>query len=350
MDALTGLELAAAGLALWAAIQTLPRPPRRDWERLFKVALATQLWEAAQADGGDEGAITARWDALLRAQVPFHPAGRAPMAKLFAPAISGIEAPALDGERALVEALARLPDAAARWQRMYVEDLAAADALTSHPESLGPACDPANALGPACGWEAISRWDPAVPAALAARTGHIQLVVAAAPDLTAALRAAAPGLRIAADPPLDASLLQLCPAPADRLVILLGRSPMGGLLRALADAPGLRDRVLVIVGVGAPRSGGSADDHFFSTGWTHEAMAPELQRTTALFSIWDVEPDSSPEAWAAQLLPPPRLEPGAAPSVELLPLGPLPLGRVDPAQLARALLTTLAVRLLGPGS
>ena len=101
MDALTGLELAAAGLALWAAIQTLPRPPRRDWERLFKVALATQLWEVAQAEGGDEGAITARWDALLRAQVPFHPAGRAPVAKLFAPSVAGIEAPAVDGERAL---------------------------------------------------------------------------------------------------------------------------------------------------------------------------------------------------------------------------------------------------------
>jgi hypothetical protein len=350
MDALTGLELAAAGLALWAAIQTLPRPPRRDWERLFKVALATQLWEVAQAEGGDEGAITARWDALLRAQVPFHPAGRAPVAKLFAPSVAGIEAPALDGERALVEALARLADPPARWQRMYVEDLAAADALTSHPEALGPACDPANALGPACGWEAISRWDPAVPAALAARTGHLQLVLCGAPALAAAIRAAAPGLRIADDHALDASLLDLCPAPADRLVLILGHAPMGGLLRALAEAPGLRDRVLVIVGVGAPRSGGPDDDAFFSSGWTHEAMAPELQRTTAIYSVWDVDPDSPAAAWEAQLLPPPRLEPGAAPTLELLPLGPLPLGRVAPAQLARALLTTLAVRLLGPGA
>ena len=61
MDPVLGLEIAAAALAGWAAWLTLPRPPHREWERLFKVALSTQLWTAAQRDGGADAEVEARW-------------------------------------------------------------------------------------------------------------------------------------------------------------------------------------------------------------------------------------------------------------------------------------------------
>ena len=349
MDAVLGLEAVAAALAAWAAWLTLPRPPQREWERVFKVALSTQLWAEAQAQGGTDAEIEARWDAALRAQVPYHPAGRDPATKLFAPSVSSLAAPALDGERALVEALALLPDPAARWRRMYVDDLAAADALTAHPDALGPACDPAQALGPGCGWEAAAAWAPAVPAAIANRLAHVCILGIGDGSLTEALARAAPGLRTASRSALDATALDLCPRAADRLVLVCSTAPFADTLLALVDAPALRDRVLAIVQLGTPVCTSAEHRAFLRDGWTHAAMAPELARCIPLFCLWDVSADTDAEAWAAQHLPAPTLEPGAAPSVALHALGPLPRAAVHEDHLARSLLLTLALCLLGTG-
>ena len=53
MSAEIVVEVAAAGLAMWAAWLTIPRPPDLDWERLFKVALATVIRGDVEAAGAD---------------------------------------------------------------------------------------------------------------------------------------------------------------------------------------------------------------------------------------------------------------------------------------------------------
>ena len=122
-------ELAALGLAAWAALRSVPQPARLDWERLLKVSLSTVLMGDTEAAGGDRAA----WEARVTAQVPYHPAARALADKLLRPDPAALPSPALEGERALVEALARCPDAAARWRRMFIEDRIARDFLLSDP-------------------------------------------------------------------------------------------------------------------------------------------------------------------------------------------------------------------------
>lgn len=346
MDPLSIVELAAAALAGWAAYLTVPRPPARDLERVFKVALSSLLWSEAQAQGGDERAILERWDGALRAQVPFHPVGRAPIHKLFSPSVAGLDSPALDGERALVEALAALPEPAARWRRMYVEDRAAADALTAHPDALGPTGDPSAALGPGAGWEQVAAWAPSVGQALQQRLSHVVFAVFGDPGFAEALRGAAPGLRVAEPDPSAEAMGALCAAPADRVVWIWGAGPFVALLQRLAASPALIDRSLALVQLGAPLMEGPEQAAWLAEHWRHEVFEPELQRQIPVFGLIDVGPDSPRAAWEAQLLPEPALRPGASPAIERVSLGPLPLSAVAPRLLARALLVPLALRLL----
>ena len=346
MQAQTLLELAAAALAGWAAWLTVPRPPERDLERIFKVCLSTLLWAEAEAQGGGEAAVLERWDASLRALVPFHPAGRDPIAKLFSPSVADIAAPALDGERALVEALIALPSPAQRWQRMFVEDRAAADALTAHPDGLGAAGDPRAALGPDGGWEQVAAWGPSVQKSVQQRLSHVLFAVFGSPALAEALRAAAPGLRVHEAPLAEASLLALTQAPADRLVFLWAGAPLVQLLRALAEAPALIDRCLGLVQLGAPLTVDPSDEAWLAERWRHASFEPELQRSIPLLMLTDAGPDSPRDRWAAQLVPEPVLEAGAQPAIERISLGAAPLDALPPRLLARALLVTLALRLL----
>lgn len=346
MNALPLLELAAAALAGWAAYLTIPRPPDRDLERIFKVALSSMLWSEAEAAGGGERAVLDRWDAALRAQVPFHPAGRAPEDKLFAPSLHGMASPALEGERALVEALIPLPGPAERWQRMYVEDPSAADALTAHPEGLGPSGDPSAALGAGAGWEAVSAWAPSVAEAVQKRFSNVIFAVVGDAELAAGLREAAPGLRVVEPEPRSAALGELCAAPADRVVWLWRAPAFVGLLQALEASPALIDRSLALVQLGAPLADGPDDAQWLAERWRHASFEPELQRLIPIFSLIDAGPNSPRSAWEAQALPEPALLSGASPTIERISLGPLPLAAVQPRTLARALLVPLSLRLL----
>ena len=49
-------EVAAAGLAAWAAWLSVPRPPALDWQRLFKTTLSMGLYgEILAEEKGREG-------------------------------------------------------------------------------------------------------------------------------------------------------------------------------------------------------------------------------------------------------------------------------------------------------
>jgi hypothetical protein len=346
------VELAAALLAGWAVWRSLPVAVPRDWERLFKITLSAQLWAEAEGGPGDEAARTAAWAQALAAQVPFHPAGRLPERKLLDPGPAAAPAPALPGELGLVEALARLPTPAARYKALYVDSRAAQEALAEDPRALGPAYDPEPVIGAGADWEAVARWAPAVQAGLARKFGHVEIVVdlpaqssAPAAALEEALRSAAPGLRVSRSP---TQIFDVLRAPSDRLVVLTGGDRVLPWLRALADSPALRDRCLALTSVDGQITDADGADAFFPARWQHAAFEPELQRTTAFFSLTDVDPDHPERArWSGSRFPAPPLPAGQRPTIEPIDLGPAPVGALRPALLVRGLLVTWAARLHG---
>lgn len=365
MDMQGWVELGAAVLAGWAVWKTLPRPVARDWERLFKVSLSALAWGEAEAAGGSEAARTARWSASLAAGVPYHPAGRQPEVKLADPRPDALPTPALDGERALVEALAGVEGAPARWRRMYVDDPRAVDALGEDPTLLGPAYDPARLVGAGVDWEAIAAWSPAVAPALLRRLAHHRLVLlpgaAPGPVAAAELEAAVPGLAVhtlpagedatatatAADPSPGA-LLACCTTPADRLLVLAGPGRVPGLLRALRESEALRDRTIAVVSLGGPVARDAADAAWLAAEFRHDRMEPELQRTTGFLAIIDADPaDPLAADWAGARFPDPPLRDGERATIAAVDLGPLPLAAQPPGRLARALLVLLAAWLSG---
>ena len=165
------VELAAAGLAVWAAWLSIPRPVALDWERLFKVSLSVMLWGETEAAKGTPEDLEEKVAAL----VPYHPAGRLPEQKLTAPDPATLPTPALPGEQGLVEALAALPDPSARWPRMYVTSEQSKDALLSHPGDLGSAYTAQAFFGAEATWEGVSTWAEGVTKGLKRRLAHISV-------------------------------------------------------------------------------------------------------------------------------------------------------------------------------
>lgn len=352
MQIITMVELAAAALAGWAVWKTLPRPPDRDWERLFKVSLSALSWGEAEAAGGTEAERTARWTADLERVVPYHPAGRDPETKLRAPALDTIATPALEGEQALVEALARQESPVARWRAMYVEDRRAMDALGEDPLLLGPAYDPGVVLGPDASWERVSAWDPAVGTALVRRLNHLVLVSVSCPLSAADLGGVAAGLHCVdldedwADGSPEASaarLLAACPEPHQRLGVLCTGPAVLPLLRAMRASPALRDRVLLVVSIGGEIQGNPEADKWLTEEFRHDRMEPELQRTTTFAAVVDVDPDDPlATSWGVQRFPDVPLAGGERRTIDTVDLGPLPIDRVPTARLARAMCLLIA--------
>ncbi|RME26054.1 MAG: hypothetical protein D6798_07505, partial [Deltaproteobacteria bacterium] len=203
MTAEAWVELAALGLAAWGIWLSLPRPPRLQWERLFKVGLSVLVaGEVERERGAPDAAAREEWRRRVLGVIPWHPAGRNAERKLAEPCAEEIPVPALEGERALVEGLAALADPAARFRRMYVEDEHAEDELLGDPARLGPDHDPAVVLGPDAGWDAVAAWDSGLQEVLARRLGDLLFVTDGLdPALDAALDAAVPGLRRVTLPP-----------------------------------------------------------------------------------------------------------------------------------------------------
>jgi len=137
---------AAAGWYSW------PRPPDLDGERWFKTILATLLRGRIEAEDGEAD----EWFRAVVRFVPYHPGGRLPELKVSMPGQMQLPGPALPHERALLERLAKLPDAAARWAWMYDEDEAGLAARLEDPVELGPDYAPDARVGPGQGWDALA--------------------------------------------------------------------------------------------------------------------------------------------------------------------------------------------------
>lgn len=340
------VELAALGVAVWAAAKSVPRPPARDWERLFKVALATVIRGEVEAAGGD----VAAWRGRVVGRVLYHPgAGTRPELKLLDPASVKLPVPPLELERGLTEALAKLPDPAARFRRMYVDDPAVEAALLEHPEALGDAYDPGRGLGPKLDWDAVAAWTPPLQEALARRLEAVVLVDLGA-DLGGRLAAAVPGLRHATvspdDTALASTLLAQAPAASDRLALLVRGPAVRPTLRALESSMVLRDRVVAVLAIGAPLQATEQDQAWMAEHFRHDRMDPELNHAVPYAAVLDVAPDGSDlSSWAGMRFPvPPEVKSGRH-AIDAIDLGPLVLRELPPDAVARAIGVTLAFYL-----
>lgn len=339
----TWVELAAGALAVWAVWRSVPRAPALDHERLLHVALATRLRGEVEAAGGDLRA----WEGRVLGAVLYHPAFRDPGPRLRDPTTAPVPVPAREGERALLEALARLPDAPARLRAAWVEDPRVLEALLDDPARLGAAHDPAGVLGPAADWEAVAGWGPAIGEALQRRLGHV-VVLAVGVPWAAALGAAAPAQRVVIwdtlpeTDPADRGVLRgfeaLFSAPSDRFVWAVGGANLEGALRILHAWPELRDRLVGLVAVGPAVASALpwVEAHF-----THEQMEPELQRVIPYLLLRVVDPDDPLATDWTPLPVPPVPESGRA-TIAVHELGAVPREGLPDAVLAAGIWVILA--------
>jgi hypothetical protein len=312
-----------------------------------------------EREQGDHPQARQAWLQRVLGVVPWSPLARDAVGKLADPRVEAVAVPALEGERALVEALVRLPDPAARFQRLYVEDPRAVEELTGDPDQLGPDHDPARILGPGAGWDQIAAWSPALQAVLARRMAEVVIVTDGLPEeLVAALAQAAPGLRTLALPPTDpqptgAAAVEALFAPveaalsrdSDRVVLIAAGGAVLRTLAALVEGGGLRDRCLAVLTLGAAL-GDEPARAWLATHFDNQHLDTELRRSVPYLCVVDVDPaDPLARDWADQRLPSPPPLPSGRAAVDVVDLGPLHLSALPPRVLARGVLLLLALRL-----
>lgn len=348
------VELTALGLAIWAASRSVPRPPALDWERLFKTALAVQIVGPASRDGASEAQLVALVEGA-QAALLFQPAGGpTPESKLLDPASAPIPVPPLPGERALVEALGRLPELEARWRRMYLSESGEGASLFDDPELLGPDYHPGR-VGAGLDWGAVADWSEALQQALLRRMSAF-VVVDLGSELGAGIAAAAPGLRQTAVSAEDASpealaerLLGACNAASDRLVLVVEGAAALPTMRAVLASTLLRDRLIAVLAVGAGLGEGEAAA-WMAENFTHDKLEPELNRSIVYAGLVAVAPGppadaSALEGWKKQRFPVPAPSPSGRNAIDAIDLGPLVLTGMERPALTRALALFLAFRL-----
>ena len=340
MNAELIVEIAALGLAGWAAMKSVPRPPARDWSRLFHVTLSTVIRGRIEtADGSAED-----WERAVLGTVLYNPAARRPEQLVAQPDPSTIPTPALDGERALVERLAALSDADERWRFLFHQDHRVLDALFDDPASLGPAHDPASNLAPDVDWDDLAAWSSALQAALLRRLDGVTLVTLGDDALAEGLKSALPEGRVvslAVEAAADAEALRAIPEVAHERLLLLARGAAAAhVLTVLADHGDLVDRLAGVVSIGGELDGPEVREAF-----THERLEPEVLRAIPYFALTVVDP-SEPlgRSWSAQRLPEPPLPPSGRIGLERIQLGAISSPGLDADALARALLHVVAVR------
>jgi hypothetical protein len=302
------------------------------------------------------------WEREVVRLVPYHPAGRLPERKVSNPVAAQIPGAALPGELALVEALAKRPDAAARWAFLYDEDEAGLDARLDDPSALGEGYDWARLLGPGASWDALAAWGGgdraflaavrrAVPAvwvlvdgrrpsgvldALAAELGDLARRVAWDGDLRAALRGAA--------------------AERDARVVVVGEEAgVASVLRVLADDADLRDHVIAVASIGGVIGGRTDEDGPFAEAACKDWLAARFKQTELDTDVVRLTPYLAVQwldraAWPPGVpglplqnarFPEPSGENATATTIESVDLGPLP--PEAPADLvARALIAVVA--------
>lgn len=369
------LTLALAVVIAWRLV---PRPPDLEGERWFKAWLATLLRGRFEA----RGASPEDWATAVDQLVLFHPAGRWPERKLVAPSIA--HEPALEGERALVEALARLPDADARWEHLYVREERGRASRLGDPHDLGASHRPERWLGSALTWDAVAdaaqdpegamcalaaaspaRWvlvpgaplgAPELLTALTDLLGERAIVhdaVDPTPEGLAAFRGAMAAFRPGAPAHIEASvallehLHALAPRPADRLVVVASGASIHHVLDALLVSDALRDQIDAVVSVGGAIGGldgaehpldPSACERFLRENFTHQALDLEAARLCPYFAMqWMTPGHDSPGAFGLPVerarFPQPADHDGPRPFIEPVDLGPLHPGPALPLDL-----------------
>jgi hypothetical protein len=331
--------------------RTLPRPPALDWELYFKVVLATLLrGEVESADGKAE-----EWYARGRKWIWFHPAARNLSQKITAPGEHEVPVPALEGELALVADLAALEGTTARIQRLFGTE-GPDDLLYDDPAWLGEAYAPANLLGAGLDWDEVASFGEGLVAALQRRCENVHWAfVGTSAALEEAIAAHLPAgkahrMDSGSVEALGDALETAAPGRSDRLVVVVSGVEALKATQALHARPGLRDRVLGVVGVGARLGGdGSA---WLSKSFDHASMDTEVARATSWFHLAFLVPERVPPgdgecpldgtSWPC----PPVPQSGRA-SIETVDLGvlPGPAGEYPATLLGRALLVTVTARL-----
>jgi hypothetical protein len=365
----------AAVVALAVGLRTRLRPPELDGERLFKTVLVTLLRGAVEKVGGTEQA----WEEEVIRFVPYHPAGRWPEKKVVDPVGSLLGRNAIEGERALVEALGAVQGLEQRWVRMYDEDEMGVAARLNDPFDLGDDYDPAG-CGPGLSWDALAEWgagDGTFGQKLQRRLNAQWIIVQGAPgihhsDLVPALLNEVSG-EVVQEPDLDAcvaavlALMERVAPDVDHRVILVGEgNGIVAVLRALKESPPLRDRTRAVVSLGGPVDGypgmdgpyGEQTQHDWMAAWyRHSTLDTELVRETAYFSIqWldrSVRPpgvDGLPLARARFPHPPDEGAKGVPSVLVSVDLGPLPADVPLPLSvIARGVIATVGMWVLRRG-
>lgn len=328
--------LLLAIVAAWMSVR--PAPPL-DWERLWKVSLATVIRGQVEAAQGDQDA----WWEQLKLQVPYNPVGRLGDAKLHSPKLTDIPVPALEGEQSLVERLVRLETPAERWVEMFHNDEAAVEALLSNPAELGHAYDPGSVMAPGIDWESVALWTDTVQAAITRRLTDVTVVTLGFDG--DALREAVPHVRVEDFGEVDTDKILESASQSHERLVLIASSDLGfQMVQALHASPELRDRVLAVMSLGVDLATDGRRE-WMDENFGHLEMDTELNRHTPYMSVVDVDPSRPGLGWADQVFPVPEVPPSGWTPVESIDLGPLPLGKQEPGLLARALWVLLCFRL-----
>ena len=280
----------------------------------------------------------------MKAEVPYHPAGRDVERWLSQPDTTAIRVPALDGERALVDALRLLGNPVERYRYAMHGEARALDALMGDPAWLGQEYDPVSVLGQGVTWDALANWSPMVVEALMRRFSHVIFVAMGSRDWQSLCPI--PGIRLVCieDSEVDdieSRLNDAIEQPSDRVVFCLSAATSDAVLKLMTERTAIRDRVVGVVALGI-----SVRTEWANTGFTHQGMEPELQRTIPFFSVVDVDPENPlEETWDAQRFWEPSVSEGGRRAIEAIDLGVLQIGTVPDLVLGRSLWTTLAFRL-----
>jgi hypothetical protein len=127
-------------------------------------------------------------------------------------------------------------------------------------------------------------------------------------------------------------------------VLLSGDRLSFDMVEALHGSPELRDRVLLVISLGAD-FGSDGRREWMAEHFTHVAMDTEVNRRTPYMAVIDVDPVDPVPCWADQRFPVPEVPPSGWAPLEPIDLGPMPLAAQQPGLLARALWVLLCFRL-----
>ncbi|MCB9685845.1 MAG: hypothetical protein H6735_12460 [Alphaproteobacteria bacterium] len=358
----------AGVLAVGIAWLQVPRAPALDGERWFKTMLCTLARGEVERAGGDAD----RFEAVVRAEVPYHPAARLVERKISNPAAS-VPGVALEGEQALVERLSAISDPQERLRFLFEEDPAAIGARTSDPFELGPAYDPALHLGEPASWDTLAAWregDDAFGVAVRRGVDARWVLLEGPPEhasgwlaaMAAVLGASATliGWQPWGAEPLAQRLRELAPRPEDRLVLVAEGAAVPPLLTALVEHATLRDQVLAVLSV-AGAIGGRADEpegplstqareDWMAANFDQAALDTEVVRLTPYLAVQRLARAAWPPGLPglplqAQRFPVPGQGDAVVETIEAVDLGPLwaDAERAGPPErVARALVAVVA--------